>query len=146
MESASDLQKRQEVVTSKENNTNTTEKEEQQADSAKENLNKAVRELIDMKALLSKNQNKNFPNFSLSTHKIAIAPMIDVSTIHFRFFIRLLTRYSTLYTEMIHANAIVLNPRGHEEILRLNQIENPIVCQLGGNDPKQLAAAARLVQ
>lgn len=41
---------------------------------------------------------------------ISIAPMLDITNRHFRFFIRLLTSRSTLYTEMLHENAIVHNP------------------------------------
>ena len=79
-------------------------------------------------------------------HRIAIAPMIDVSTIHYRFFTRLLTRCCTIYTPMTHCNAVTLNPKGAEHIIKFNPIEHPVVIQLGGNDPKQLAEAARLCE
>ena len=84
-----------------------------------------------------------YPNYNYNYHRVAIAPMIDVSTIHFRFFMRLLTRCAVIYTEMIHSNAVTLSPRGYQSILRLNQIEHPVICQLGGNDPKKLAQAAK---
>jgi tRNA-dihydrouridine synthase A len=87
-----------------------------------------------------------YPNYDFNIHRISVAPMIDVSTIHFRFFMRLLTRCSAIYTEMIHSNAITLNPRGFKDILALNEIEHPIICQLGGNDPNELALAAKYVE
>ena len=40
-------------------------------------------------------------------HKIQVAPMVDITYIHMRFFMRLLTKKSTLWTEMIHENAIM---------------------------------------
>ena len=40
-------------------------------------------------------------------HRIAVAPMLDVTYNHYRFFMRLLTRNTTLWTEMIHENAIL---------------------------------------
>jgi tRNA-dihydrouridine synthase A len=39
-------------------------------------------------------------------HRISVAPMLDVTYSHMRFFMRLLTKKSTLWTEMIHENAI----------------------------------------
>ena len=79
-------------------------------------------------------------------HRFSIAPMFDVSNVHFRFFIRLLTRYSTLWTEMYHATAITDSPKRRALCLRLNHIEHPVCCQLGGNDPDLLTEAAKHVE
>ncbi|CAD8046816.1 unnamed protein product [Paramecium primaurelia] len=81
-------------------------------------------------------------------HKISIAPMIDITYEHFRVFFRLLTKNCVLYTEMIHENAInlsrVLKP--FPLVLDYSQVEHPVVCQLGGNDPEKLAKAAQIAE
>lgn len=78
-------------------------------------------------------------------HKISIAPMIDITYEHFRVFFRFLTKNCVLYTEMIHENAVnlsrVLVP--HPLVLSYSEVEHPVVCQLGGNDPAKVAQAAR---
>lgn len=76
-------------------------------------------------------------------HRFSIAPMIDVSIVHFRFFIRLLTRYSTLWTEMLHSGSLKHNPEFRARELRFNNIEHPVVIQLGGSDDAELAEAAK---
>jgi tRNA-dihydrouridine synthase A len=78
-------------------------------------------------------------------HRISIAPMVDVSDTHFRFFMRLLTRYSTVWTEMLHFNSILLKNNGNYDNLKFHQIEHPVVCQVGGCDPIKLAECAKLV-
>jgi tRNA-dihydrouridine synthase A len=61
------------------------------------------------------------------SHKISIAPMLDVTNIFFRFFMRLLTRKAALYTEMINCNTIINHVKGYEEVLKFNKIEHPVV-------------------
>jgi len=78
-------------------------------------------------------------------HRISIAPMVDVSDTHFRFFMRLLTRYSTVWTEMLHYNSILYQNSGGYNNLRFHQIEHPVVCQVGGCDPVKLAECAKMV-
>lgn len=77
-------------------------------------------------------------------HRFSIAPMMDITNVHFRFLMRLLTRYSTLWTEMIHSNALRHNQEQREGHLRFNRIEHPVVLQLGGNDPATLTIAGLL--
>jgi tRNA-dihydrouridine synthase A len=68
--------------------------------------------------------------------------MIDWTDRHCRFFHRLLSRRATLYTEMITAAAIRHGDR--ERLLGFDAAEHPVVLQLGGSDPAELAAAARV--
>ncbi len=72
--------------------------------------------------------------------KFSVAPMIDWTDRHCRFFHRLLTKRAVLYTEMIVADAIIHGDR--EYLLRFDASEHPNVLQLGGSDPAKLAKAA----
>ncbi len=73
--------------------------------------------------------------------RLATAPLLDVSDRHARYFWRLLSQHTLLYTEMINMGAIV---RGAAEShLRYNQQEHPVALQLGGSDPDMLAHSAR---
>jgi tRNA-dihydrouridine synthase A len=69
--------------------------------------------------------------------------MIDITNAHFRYFMRLITKKATLYTEMLHHDAVI---HSHDHLLPFNQDEHPIVLQLGGSDPDKLAEAAVLGQ
>ncbi|MBS0359657.1 MAG: tRNA dihydrouridine(20/20a) synthase DusA [Proteobacteria bacterium] len=73
---------------------------------------------------------------------ISIAPMMDKTDRHYRYFMRLITRHTLLYTEMITAQAIVHGNR--ERLLGFDSTEYPIAIQLGGSDPKLLAEAAKI--
>lgn len=75
------------------------------------------------------------------SRRLSIAPMMEWTTRDYRYFMRLLTRYTLLYTEMITAPAIIFGDR--DRLLGFNPAEGPIAVQLGGSDPKQLAQAAR---
>ena len=78
------------------------------------------------------------------SEKIAIAPMIDWSDRHYRYFMRQITQQTTLYTEMVVADAIIYGNR--DKLLEFNGCEQPLVAQLGGCDPAKLAQAARICQ
>jgi tRNA-dihydrouridine synthase A len=71
----------------------------------------------------------------------SIAPMMDWSDHHCRFFWRLLTRQALLYTEMVTTGALIHGDR--ERFLRFNPEEHPVALQLGGSDPGDLARCAR---
>jgi tRNA-dihydrouridine synthase A len=74
--------------------------------------------------------------------RISVAPMMDCTDRHCRYFLRLLTPRMRLYTEMITAAAIV---RGFSDRwLRFDPCEHPVGIQLGGSNPELLATAARL--
>ncbi|MCV3208316.1 tRNA dihydrouridine(20/20a) synthase DusA [Mesorhizobium sp. YC-39] len=76
-------------------------------------------------------------------HKcLAIAPMMDWTDRHCRFFHRQLTRQALLYTEMVVADAIIQGAR--ERLLGFDDAEHPVALQLGGSDPCKLAEAARI--
>ena len=76
--------------------------------------------------------------------KFSVAPMMDWTDKHCRYFHRLISRHSTLYTEMISADAIIYGPR--EKLLNFNKEELPCILQLGGNDPYNLANASKYGQ
>ncbi|MBK1780645.1 tRNA dihydrouridine(20/20a) synthase DusA [Advenella sp. WQ 585] len=76
--------------------------------------------------------------------RLSVAPMIDVTDRHCRFFHRLLAPKALLYTEMVTTGALI-----HGDIarhLRFNEEEHPLALQLGGSDPRELAHCARLGQ
>ena len=66
--------------------------------------------------------------------RFCIAPMMDCSDRHSRYFLRLFSGNILLYTEMITAAAIVHGDRVH--LLNFNQEEHPLAIQLGGSDPE----------
>jgi tRNA-dihydrouridine synthase A len=80
-------------------------------------------------------------NYKLD-RKLAIAPMMDRTDRHYRYFMRLISRRVLLYTEMLTTGAILHGDR--ERLLGYSDIEHPLALQLGGSDPEHLAACARL--
>jgi tRNA-dihydrouridine synthase A len=79
---------------------------------------------------------------SKPSHRFCVAPMMDWTDRHCRYFHRLLTRHALLYTEMITAEAVLHGRR--EVLLGLNEAEHPVALQLGGADPQRLATAAEI--
>ena len=74
--------------------------------------------------------------------RICIAPMMDWTDRHCRFFLRLFSPRVLLYTEMVVANAVL---RGDKEyLLGFDPAEHPVALQLGGSDPAMLAEAAAI--
>ena len=76
------------------------------------------------------------------THRFSIAPMMEWTDRHCRFFHRLLTRRALLYTEMITTGAVLRGDRAR--LLRFDAAEHPVAVQLGGSDPRALAESARI--
>ena len=74
------------------------------------------------------------------SHKFCVAPMIDVTNRHCRFFFRKFSKYSRLYTEMIVADAVTHGDKDY--LLGFDQIEHPVALQLAGSDPTLLTNAA----
>ena len=72
--------------------------------------------------------------------RFCIAPMMDWTDRHCRYFHRILSRRARLYTEMLTAAAVLYGDR--ERLLRFDPAEHPVALQLGGSDPAQLAIAA----
>jgi tRNA-dihydrouridine synthase A len=75
---------------------------------------------------------------------LSVAPMMDWTDRHFRRFARGLTRRTLLYTEMITAAAVLRGDR--VRLLGFDDLEHPLVLQLGGDDPAMLAEAARVAE
>lgn len=73
--------------------------------------------------------------------RFSVAPMVDVTDSVFRRMARLFSKQSMLYTEMIAADAVI---HGKNYLLEFHDEELPCVLQLGGSDPKKLAAAAKI--
>ena len=76
--------------------------------------------------------------------RLCVAPMMDWTTRHCRFFHRLLAPNALLYTEMVTAAAVIYGKR--DRLLGFNTAEHPVALQLGGSDPKALAEAAAIGQ
>jgi tRNA-dihydrouridine synthase A len=74
--------------------------------------------------------------------RFSVAPMMELTDRHFRVFARLISSHAQLYTEMVTAQAVIHGSR--ERLLGFDAVEHPVVLQLGGSDPKMLAAAARI--
>ena len=76
--------------------------------------------------------------------RLSVAPMMDWTDRHCRFFHRLLTRRTRLYTEMVTTGALI-----HGDVPRhlgYDPVEHPVALQLGGSEPADLAHCARLAQ
>ncbi|MBI1261461.1 MAG: tRNA dihydrouridine(20/20a) synthase DusA [Rhizobiales bacterium] len=78
----------------------------------------------------------------IQSHKISVAPMMDWTDRHDRYFLRLISARALLYTEMVTSGAILHGDRQH--LLGFDQSEHPVALQLGGSDPADLAEAARI--
>jgi tRNA-dihydrouridine synthase A len=74
--------------------------------------------------------------------RISVAPMMDWTDRHCRYFLRGFAPDTLLYTEMITTGAILRGDR--EKLLRFHAEEHPVALQVGGSDPADLAAAARI--
>ncbi len=75
-------------------------------------------------------------------HRICVAPMMDWTDRHCRYFHRLLAPSALLYTEMVTTGAILHGER--DRLLDYNPEEHPVALQLGGSDPADLAACAKI--
>ena len=73
-----------------------------------------------------------------------VAPMMDWTNRHCRYFHRLITRHAVLYTEMVTTGAIIHGEK--ERFLAFNDTEHPVALQLGGSDPAELAQCARICE
>ena len=82
-----------------------------------------------------KNNKENF---------LSVAPMMDRTDRHFRYFIRQITKHTLLYTEMISATAVQNGNKS--KLLDFSSDEKPLSLQLGGNDPYTLAECAIIAE
>lgn len=76
-------------------------------------------------------------------HRLSIAPMMQYTDRHYRYMMRLFTRHTLLYTEMVVGTTITHNLDRLERFLGYNPVEHPLAVQLGGDDPAVLKEAAR---
>ena len=76
------------------------------------------------------------------SYRLSVAPMMDWSDRHCRFFHRQMTRHAMLYTEMVTAAAILHGPK--DRLLDYSTAEHPIALQIGSSDPRELAEATRI--
>lgn len=90
-------------------------------------------------------------NYLLSTHQrsqgicpISIAPMMNWTDRHYRYFMRQITRHTLLYTEMLTSGAVLHGNR--EKLLGFSEEEKPLTLQIGGDDPAELAECARIAE
>jgi tRNA-dihydrouridine synthase A len=74
--------------------------------------------------------------------RFCVAPMMEWTDRHCRFFHRLMTRRALLYTEMLTTGAVLHGER--TRLLRYDPAEHPLALQLGGSDPRALASCARI--
>jgi tRNA-dihydrouridine synthase A len=81
------------------------------------------------------------------TVRLSVAPMMDWTDRHCRAFHRVLAPHARLYTEMVHAQAVLhggTTEKGGERLLGFDASEHPVALQLGGSEPAALAQAARI--
>jgi tRNA-dihydrouridine synthase A len=78
------------------------------------------------------------------SRRFSVAPMMEWTDRHCRFFHRLFTRRALLYTEMLTTAAIIHGDR--DRLLKFDTAEHPVAIQLGGSDPRALAECARIAE
>lgn len=77
------------------------------------------------------------------SHRLSIAPMLDWTDKHCRYFYRLMSQHTVLYTEMVTTGAIL---HGKGDYLSYNDAEHPLVLQLGGSDVKAMTECAKIAE
>ena len=80
---------------------------------------------------------------NFQSNRLSVAPMLDWTDRHCRYFHRLLSSQTLLYTEMVTTGAII---HGKGDFLAFNEEEHPVALQLGGSNPTDLATCAKLAQ
>ena len=76
--------------------------------------------------------------------RLSIAPMLDCTDRHERYFLRLLSKHILLYSEMVTTNALLHTDP--DQFLRHQEFEYPAVLQLGGSNPADLAKCSKMVE
>jgi tRNA-dihydrouridine synthase A len=75
-------------------------------------------------------------------YPVSVAPMMERTDRHYRYFLRQISRHTLLYTEMVTTAAILNGDRA--KLLDFHPDEHPLILQLGGDDPQDLAECARI--
>ena len=78
------------------------------------------------------------------TVPLSIAPMMDRTDRHYRYFMRQITKHTLLYTEMVTTKAILHGNR--QRLLGFSAVESPLSLQLGGDSPEELALCAQIAE
>ncbi|KAJ1458732.1 hypothetical protein M885DRAFT_512530 [Pelagophyceae sp. CCMP2097] len=79
--------------------------------------------------------------------QLSVAPMVDITTRHFRYLLRLMTKRTVLWTPMFASHRLAkLKKREVEKMLRYSPVEHPLVAQVGGDDVAEVLAAAKICQ
>ncbi len=81
-------------------------------------------------------------NFETHPPHISVAPMMDWTDRHCRYFLRLIAPHVRLYTEMVTTGALIHGDK--DRFLRFDEAEHPIALQLGGSNPDDLATCAKM--
>ena len=76
--------------------------------------------------------------------RFSVAPMMDLTDRHARYFLRLISKHALLYTEMVTTSAILHGDL--ERLIGFNPEEHPLALQLGGSDEKDLATCAKIAE
>ena len=76
-------------------------------------------------------------------HRLSVAPMLDWTDKHCRYFYRLMSTHTVLYTEMVTTGAIL---HGKGDYLSYNDAEHPLVLQLGGSNVKAMTECAKIAE
>ncbi|MDN0075983.1 tRNA dihydrouridine(20/20a) synthase DusA [Crenobacter sp. SG2303] len=76
--------------------------------------------------------------------RLSVAPMLDWTDRHYRYFARLISRHTWLYSEMVTTGAILHGDA--DRFLRFDEAEHPLALQLGGSEPEDLARCAKLAE
>jgi len=82
--------------------------------------------------------------FNYPSHKICIAPMMDYTDRHFRYLMRIISKHSLLFTEMVTTSAII-----HGDVKRLltySKDEQPLVAQIGGRDLNDVVQCVKVIE
>lgn len=87
-------------------------------------------------------RNSSHTEVTDASRQLSVAPMMDWTDRHCRYFHRLLSPHARLYTEMVTSAALVRG--GQLRLLEHSQQEHPVALQLGGSDPQELAQASHL--
>lgn len=83
-------------------------------------------------------------SINLNPWRVCIAPMLDWTDRHYRYFMRLLSKHTRLYTEMVTTGALIYGDA--QRFLNYHPAEHPLALQLGGSDPYALARCAKLAE
>ncbi|CAG7856836.1 partial tRNA-dihydrouridine(20/20a) synthase, partial [biofilm metagenome] len=79
-----------------------------------------------------------------TARRFCVAPMMDWTDRHCRYFHRLLSKNALLYTEMVTTGALIHGD--NQRFLQFNAEEHPLAFQLGGSNPRELALCAQMVE